>query len=152
MKTKTAGGFTLIELLMAIIVGAIVILGVGLALVAGHGYLNKAWDKVNLQRAGDLAMLHLTHAIKEGDSATIENDGKTLRIHKEEGWIAFSYINDQDLIFQLDDTAGQTIITDDVEDLLFTLEGNKVGIDLKLREENIETHFISTVMIRNYGK
>ena len=152
MKKKISGGFTLIELMIVLVVGAIVILGIGSALVAGHGYLNKAWAKVNFQRDGYLAMLSLAHTIREGKSAVIENDGKTLRIYTDEGWFRFVYRDDTDLIYQFKANLPQTIIEDDVENLLFTLEDNKIGIDLNLREEDLKIHFVSTVLIRNYGK
>jgi len=43
-------------------------------------------------------------------------------------------------------------IEDSVEAVKFNVTGNTVAIDFKMKEYNLETHFASTVMMRNYGQ
>jgi len=46
----------------------------------------------------------------------------------------------------------ETILDGKVEDLQFNVTGTTVRIELKLREDNLQTHFVSTAMMRNYGQ
>ncbi len=152
-KTKSQEGFTLVELMIAIAAGAILVLAAGIVLSIGHTSWNKAWKKVNLQREASYAMLSMSRPIKAGTSAQVEDGGKTVVIYEDANSIRFSQPDGtNDLQCQ---AGGQpyTLINGKVESLLFTIDPNKpstVTIDLKLTEDGAQTHFVSTVMMRNY--
>jgi len=148
-KTKSQKGFTLIELMTAIATGTIVVLATGIVIVIGQTSWNQTWKKVNLQRDASYAMLRMSQSIKAATSAAADPNGATLNINN--GNIIFSYVEDtNDLQCQLGGQS-QTIINGKVEDLQFNVAGNKVTIDLRLEEDNAQAHFVSTVMMRNYG-
>jgi hypothetical protein len=46
----------------------------------------------------------------------------------------------------------ETILDGKVEALQFNVTGTTVSMELKLRKDNLQTHFASTVMMRNYGQ
>jgi hypothetical protein len=45
----------------------------------------------------------------------------------------------------------ETVLEDNVEAVKFNVIGNTVTIDFKMKDYNLDTHFASTVMMRNYG-
>jgi len=152
MKTKRQRGFTLIEVTIGSVAGVIVILAAGTALVFGHMFLNKAWEKANLQRDASYAMLRISGPIKAGRSAELESDGKAIKIYREADWIRF-FLEEgsSDLKCEIEGGEPQIVLDGKVEDVTFTLQGNLLGIDLKLKKDDFETHLVSTVMMRNYG-
>jgi len=152
MKRKGQKGFTLIELIIAIITGTIVILAAGSILFFANRYWSNAWKKTNLQRDASYAMFRISRAIQAGKSAQLEGDGKGLRIFNEGGWMRFFVTPGASMLTLKGDVGGSagTILENNVEALQFNVEGNKVTINLKLKQDNIQTHFASTVMMRNY--
>lgn len=152
MKTKRQKGFTLIEVTIGSVAGIIVILAAGTALVSGHMFWNKAWEKANLQRDASYAMLRISGPIKAGRSAELESDGKAIKIYREADWIRF-FLEEgsSDLKCEIEGEEPQTVLNGKVEDVTFTLQGNLLGIDLKLKKDNFQIHLVSTVMMRNYG-
>ncbi len=152
MKRKRQKGFTLIELIIAIIIGTIVILAAGTILVFGNRYWSNAWKKTNLQRDASYAMFRVSRAIQAGRSAQLEGDGQGLKIYNEGGWMRFFVIPEASMLTLKSDVGGSigTILEKNVEDLQFNVVGNKVTINLKLKQDDIQTHFASTVMMRNY--
>ena len=162
MKRKVQKGFTLIELTIAMLIGAIVILAAGMILFYGQKSWNNTWKRANLQRDASYAMLSISRPIKAGTSAQVEGNGEGLRIYndKEGVWRRFFVqpaANNLMLKSEIVEIAGdnsisKTILDDKVEALQFNVTGTTVSIDLKLREDNLQTHFASTVMMRNYGQ
>ena len=159
MKRKVQKGFTLIELTIAMLIGAIVILAAGMILFYGQKSWNNTWKRANLQRDASYAMLSISRPIKAGTSAQVEGNGEGLRIYndKEGLWRRFfvqSASNNLMLKSEIvgDNSISKTILDDKVEALQFNVTGTTVSIDLKLREDNLQTHFASTVMMRNYGQ
>ncbi|MFZ2148050.1 MAG: prepilin-type N-terminal cleavage/methylation domain-containing protein [Sedimentisphaerales bacterium] len=152
MKRKGQKGFTLIELIIAIITGTIVILAAGSILFFGNRYWSNAWKKTNLQRDASYAMFRISRSIQAGRSAELEDAGQGLRIYNEGGWMRFFVAPGASKLTLKSDVGGSigTILEKNVEDLQFNVEGNKVTINLKLKQDNIQTHFASTVMMRNY--
>lgn len=152
MKTNVQKGFTLVEVIMAAVIGAIVILASGTVLVTSHTFLDRGIEKANLQRDASYAMLRISRSIKAGRSAELESDGKAIKIYRDADWIRFFLDeNSSDLKCEIEGEEPQSVITDNVEDLQFNLEGNKVTIDLRLNDDNSQNHFVLTVMMRNYG-
>jgi len=153
MKTKGQKGFTLIELMVAVIIAIILLLATGTVLFIAQISWNNAWQKVNLQRYSSYAMLKKSHSIKAASSATIDDDGKAIKIYGEGGtWTTFFLGQESKaLICQIEGQYPEVVVNGRVEDLAFNVEGSKVGIDLKLKEANLQTHLASTVMMRNYG-
>lgn len=149
MKKKKSNGFTLIELMIALLAGTFILLASASALIAGQTSLNRAFQKVELQRQGANVMLLLSHTIKMGSSAQVDEQGKTLTIHRNTGWVQFACNENNDLVTQVEGGALQTIIDNSVESLRFTVLNNKVEIDLRLKQNNMKTYFSSTVMLRN---
>lgn len=154
MKTKGQKGFTLLEVMIAISICAIMILAAGTVLVTGQTFWNRAWQEVNLQRDASYAMFRMSSAAKAATSAKVESEGAALRIYREEGWIRF-FLSPGTKEFNLKYEGGagdtETILNDSVGNLQFNVEGNKVTILLELNKDNLQTHLVSTVMMRNYG-
>ena len=152
-KTKSQKGFTLIELMTAIATGTIVVLATGIVIVIGQTSWNQTWKKVNLQRDASYAMIRMSQSIKAATSAEKSPDGRVLYIPTQSNPnITFSYVADtNDLQYQIQGQSPQTIIDGKVEGLQFNVVGNNtVTIDLSLKEDDAQAHFVSTVMMRNY--
>ncbi len=104
-------------------------------------------------------MLRMSRPLRAGISAKVEADGKGLRIYTEGGWMRFFVAPGASKLMLKgeigSDTDGtissETILSDNVESLQFNVTGNTVTIDLKLKVDELETHFVSTIMMRNYG-
>ena len=165
MKRKVQKGFTLIELTIAMLIGAIVILAAGMILFYGQKSWNNTWKRANLQRDASYAMLSISRPIKAGTSAQVEGNGEGLRIYndKEGVWRRFfvqpaakNLMLKSEIVEIVeivgDNSISKTILDDKVEALQFNVTGTAVRIELKLREDNLQTHFASTVMMRNYGQ
>lgn len=153
VRTKKQSGFSLIEVVIAMGISTIVLLAVGGVLASSHTRWNNTWGKVNLQQDGSYVMLELSKAIKEAASATVENDGKQILIYDADGsWVEYTFNSDTgSLEYEVEGQSTQTLIDGYVEDLRFTVEDNKVGIDLELKIDDQEVHLDSTVQMRNYG-
>ena len=159
MKTIRQRGFTLVELMVATLASIILVLATGMLVSIGHNNWNAAWKRVNLQRDASYAMLRMSRPIRAGTSAKVEANGTGLRIYTEGGWMRFFVAPGVSKLMLKgeigSDTDGtissETILSDNVEDLQFNVTGNTVTIDLKLKEDDLETHFVSTIMMRNYG-
>lgn len=153
MKTKKGKGFTLMEVVIAMGISTIVILAGGTVLVASHTRWNKAWDDVNLQRDASYIMLELTRSIRASASATVESNGTAIRIFDRDGaWELFSLGTGADNIqYEIEGQSPRTIIDRNLEGLQFSIEDNKVIIDLKLKKDNQQINLVSTVLMRNYG-
>ncbi|MHC4241468.1 MAG: PilW family protein [Planctomycetota bacterium] len=155
MKTKRQKGFTLIELIITTFTGAIVIVAAGMILFFGQRTWNSTWDRVGLQRDASYAMLRMTRDIKAGVSAQVESNGDGLKIFNDGGWVRFFTVSGGSMLTLKRETEGgssETVIEDSVEAVQFNVTGNTVTIDFKMKEYNLETHFASTVMMRNYGQ
>jgi len=151
MKPKSRKGLTLIELVIAIVAGVVLVLAAGIILFIGQIFWNQAWKKVNLQRDASYAMLRMSHSIKAGTAAEVLDDGKTVIIYRSGDYIRFFWVEGtNDLKSQIEGKP-EILINDKVEYVQFNVVGNKVTIDLELKEDDAQTHFVSTVMMRNYG-
>ena len=154
MKTIRRRGFSLVELMVATLAGIILVLATGMLMSIGHNNWNVAWKRANLQRDASYAMLIISRSIRAGTSAKVEANGKGLRIYTEGGWMRFFVapgVSTLTLKSEIGENTSETILDDKVEDLQFNVTGNTVKIDLKLKEDYLETHFVSTIMMRNYG-
>ncbi|MBC8470596.1 MAG: prepilin-type N-terminal cleavage/methylation domain-containing protein [Planctomycetes bacterium] len=160
MKRKRQKGFTLIELVIAIFTGTIVIVAAGMILFFGQRTWNSTWDRTNLQRDASYAMSRMTRDIKAGVSAQVESNGDGLKIFNGGDWVRFFTTSGAAMLTLKSETGGTsyqtalygTVLEDNVEALKFNVTGNTVTIDLKMKDYNLETHFASTVMMRNYGQ
>jgi len=152
MKRKGQKGFTLIEVISATIISAIVIVAAGSMLFYGQRSWDNTWKRVTLQRDASYAMQRMTLSVKAGMNAELEGDGNAVKIYRATGWIRFFLEQENNnLKCEIEGEGPQTIINGKVEDLQFNVTGNTVTMELKLREDNLQTHFVSTVMMRNYG-
>ena len=158
MKRKGQKGFTIIELVIAIIAGIIVIVAAGMMLFYGQKSWNNTWKRVNLQRDASYAMQRMSRAVKAGTSARVEGNGVGLRIYNDiEGvWRRFFVQPAANSLMLktaiVGETISETVLNGKVQDLQFNVTGTTVRIELKLREDNLQTHFVSTLMMRNYGQ
>ncbi len=159
MKRKGQKGFTLIELIISIATGTIVIVAAGSILFYGQKSWNDTCKRVNLQRDASYAMQRMSRSVKAGTSAQVEGNGEGLRIYNdnEGSWRRFFVQSaSQNLMLKTaivgESISDETILDDKVENLQFNVTGTTVRIELKLREDNLQTHFASTVMMRNYGQ
>jgi prepilin-type N-terminal cleavage/methylation domain-containing protein len=155
MKRKRQKGFTLLELTIAIFLGTIVIVATGMILFWGQRAWNSTWDRTNLQREASYAMSRMIRDIKVGASAQVENNGEGLKIFKGGDWVRFFTASGGSMLALKRETGGgssETVIEDSVEAVQFNVTGNTVIIDFKMKQYNLETHFASTVMMRNYGQ
>lgn len=150
-KTKFRKGFTIVELMVAIMVGSIVVIAAGMVMVMGQTAWNQTWRKVNLQRDASLAMLTMSKSIKSAASATVDPNGKILRI-TDSNAISSSYVMSASSLQYIAGGVTRTVISNEVNNVQFSVVGNnRVTIDLTLNKDNAETRFISTVMMRNFG-
>ena len=153
MKVKRVKGITLVELAIAIPSTLIVLLAVGTTLTAGHTSWNRSWSKVNLQRDASYAIIRINRHIKGGTFAETEDEGKAIKIYKGADWMRFFLDqNSKDLKCEIEGQDPETLISGSVEELQFSIDSNKVRINLTLKKDGLETHLVSEVMIRNYGK
>jgi Tfp pilus assembly protein PilW len=154
-KRQKQKGFTLVELTITTLTGAIVIVAAGMILFFGQKTWNSTWDRTNLQRDASYAMLRMTKDIKAGVSAQVEDDGKGLNVLNGADWVRFSTESAGSMFALKRQTSGggsETVLNDNMEAVQFTVTGNTVTIDLRLKDYNLGTHFASTVMMRNYGQ
>jgi hypothetical protein len=156
IKTKSRRGITLVELLMVIVITMIVFLSIGSGLYAGHKCWNEAWEKVNLHRDASYAMNIISRPIKGATSVTVsEDDDSVLTIDSFGGGrTTFSMEPDTPETKKLQRQfaeANPHKIIGNVEDLVFIVDGNRVRIFIRLKQEDIEVALDSTVMMRNYG-
>ena len=151
MKRTTQKGFTLIELIIAIFTSTIVVLAAGSILFFGQTYWNNNWKRVNLQRDASYAMHRISRPIKAGTLAKLEGSG--IRIYTEDGWNRFFLVPNSSIL-KLESLVGEKtseiILADNIKDLQFIIDGNKVTISILLAKDNLETSLLSTVMMRNY--
>lgn len=159
MKRKVQKGFTLIELMISMFTSTIVIVAAGSILFYGQKSWNNTWQRVNLQRDASYAMQRMSRAVKAGTSAKVEGNGIGLRVYNdiEGSWRRFFVQSAANSIMLKTAIVGEsisdeTILDGKVEVLQFNVTGTTVRIELKLREDNLQTHFVSTVMMRNYGQ
>jgi hypothetical protein len=148
-------GFTLIELTITTLTGAIVIVSAGIILFFGQRTWNSTWDRANLQRDASYAMLRITKDIKAAASAHVEESGKALKVYNGTDWVRFFSEQGGSMFAlkrQTSEGSSETVLEDNMEEVLFTMTGSTVTIDLKLKDYNLETRFASTVMMRNYGQ
>ncbi len=158
MKRKGQKGFTLIELIIAMFTSTIVIVAAGSILFYGQKSWNKTLQKVNLQREASYAMKRMTRTIKAGTSAQVLANGKILSVYNdlEGNWRSFFVRPAPEELTLKTEIIGEnnteaTILDDNVEDVLFNVTGTTVSIELKLRKDDLQTHFVSAVMTRNCG-
>lgn len=151
IKPKSQKGFTLIELVIAIVAGVVLVLAAGIILFIGQIFWNQAWKKANLQRDASYVMLRMSRSIKAGTAAEVADDGKTVKIYRSGDYIRFFWVEGTRDLRSQTEGKPEIILNNKVEDLQFNVEGNKVTIDLKLKEDDAQTHFVSTAMMRNYG-
>jgi prepilin-type N-terminal cleavage/methylation domain-containing protein len=151
-KTKSRKGFTLIELMVAIVAGAIVVLATGIIIVGGQKSWNETWKKVNLQRDASYAMLVMSQSIKKATSAVADANTRSITITDPAGGTTiFAWSNGTDMLRRWVGTNPPSTIIDDVQNLQFKKDdvNDTVTINLRLQEDNVQTYFVSTVMIRN---
>jgi len=142
---------TLVELMVALVISCIVMLATGSALVFGHNSWHKAWNKTKLNRDSDYAVQKITCELKNAIHAKIQQDGSAVKIYRENDWIRFYYVQGQDdLRCHVKDQQPGTIFDGVVEYVNFELQNNTVVMGLKLKQGSLETHLLSTVMMRNY--
>lgn len=150
-KIKSRKGLTLVELMVAIAAGIIVVLATGMVVFLGQTSWNDSWRKVNLQRDASYAMLKISQSVKSATAASVDAEGEVLTITQGISTITFSYLDASgDLECDVDGNT-ETVIDGKVGDLQFSVEGNKVIIDLTLEEGEAQASFASTVMMRNLG-
>jgi len=150
---RSRKGFTLVELATVIPATLIVILAGGAVLATSHISWNRSWKKVNLQRDASYAIIRINHHIKGVTFAETEDEGKAIKIYKGADWMRFFLEQDsKDLKCEIEGKEPETIISGSVEELQFSIDSNKVRINLTLEKDGLETHLVSEVMIRNYGK
>jgi hypothetical protein len=66
--------------------------------------------------------------------------------------VKYTFDADADsLEYEIQGQSALTLIDGYVENLGFTVEDNKVGINLTLKKSDLEVHLDSTVQMRNYG-
>jgi type II secretory pathway component PulJ len=158
-KTKFQKGLTLIELMIAAMAAAIVILASSMVIVSGQNSWSRAWKDVTLQRDASYAMLVMARSIQSATDANFSADGRTLYIPKQSdpNVITFSYMADTNNLQLQAGGATQNLVIGEVNNLQFSYDTagsstkNAVKIDLSLKKDYSQAHFISTVMMRNYG-
>lgn len=155
-KTKSQKGFTLVELIMAITAGTIVVLAAGMVVLLGQSSWNDAWKKVNLQRDASYAMLRMTRSVQAAADANVPSafGGRALYIPNQSNpSIIYSYVQATSNLQCQVGGQSETLINGKVGNLQFDVNdvSNTVTINLILVDDNVQTNFVSTVMMRNSG-
>ncbi len=139
------------EILIVAAISTIVLSAIGTVIVIGHICYNQASEIVELQRNASLAMDTISHSIQAGRAAELESNGQAIKIYRETDWIRY-FPEYGDLKSEIEGGQPQVVVQGNVEALGFTLQANKVGIDLTLKKDNVQNNFVSTVSMRNYGE
>ena len=152
MNTKKYKGMTLVELMVAVLIGVIVIIGASSVIGGGYKSLNKGFKRVSLQRDASYAMYVFSLPIKEATGATIGEEDSMVTIDNRDGTKTSYYLDstDKELKRRKDENTPNVIIKN-VENLGFTLDGNRVHINMLLKKDDLLVDFTSTIMMRNYG-
>ena len=151
MKAIKYKGFTLLELMVAMMTALIVVLATGMVMSMGHRNWNQGYKRANLQRDADYAVLKMSHWTKRANSAVVTDNGNTLTLNSRDGWTRIFFVNGS-LESQRQDRMPETILKNKVKDVTFTVNNNLVGIDLVLTKDELETNFVTSIMMRNYGE
>jgi type II secretory pathway component PulJ len=154
-KRKRQKGFTLLELTITTFTGAIVIVAAGMILFFGQKTWNSTWDRTNLQRDASYAMLRISRDIKAGASAQVQDAGSTLTVNNGSDWVRFyteAAASSSALKYQTSDGGSETILADNLQSVQFNVTDNMVAVNLTMQQDNLQTNFASTVMMRNYGQ
>ena len=152
MRTQKYKAMTIVELLITVIMTSIVILSLGSVLAAGHRNLNDSWQKVAFQRDASYVMYIFSLPIKEATGAAIEDFGSAITIDNRDGTqTRFFHVPESKQLQRQIEENDPHVIIDNVEDLQFSKDGNKIEIAFQLKEDDKEIDFISSIMMRNFG-
>jgi len=154
--SRNEKGLTLVELMIAIIIGTLLALTVGMIFLTTQSSWNEGWKKLNLQRDASIAMYRMERAIRAGKSVERPESWvlKVIDPDPTEPWKKF-FRDGADLKYEKEGwEAPEIIINGKVNGengLTFTVApgDKKVAIDLKLKEDNLSANFVTTVKCRN---
>lgn len=154
METRRNKGITLVEVMVATLISLIVILGAAICLAGGQSSWDIAWRKANLQRDASHAILKMTRTIMTASAAQIDDvESKAIKIYDQADWTRFSIDpGTKQLQCQLNGQPAYNLTDGKVWDVLFTVTDNQAVIDLRGSDGNLQTHFVKTIMMRNYVK
>jgi type II secretory pathway pseudopilin PulG len=155
LKSKNRPAFTLVELLVTILAAMIVIMASAVILIFGQNSLDTEWRKVNFQREASYAMLRIRQAVRCASNAELEDDGNTIKIYNNSGWIKYKFDPDRkNLLYQFEDEDEQILLEGVVESVTFKIDPvskNAVTFGIDLKNDDLESRNSSKVMMRNYG-
>jgi type II secretory pathway pseudopilin PulG len=155
LKSKKRPALTLVELLVTISAAMIVILATAVVLVFGQNSLDSEWRKVNFQRDASYAMLRIKQAVRCAKKAELEDDGNTIKIYNNSGWVKYRFDPDQkNLLYQFEGEDELTLLEGVVEYVTFQIDPvnqNAVSYGFTLKKDDLESQNSSTTMMRNYG-
>ncbi|GAI27672.1 unnamed protein product, partial [marine sediment metagenome] len=99
------------------------------------------------------AMLKMTRTIMAASAAQVENNDKAIKLYGEAGWTTF-FVDSESEEFkcQLEGQPAYNVTDGNVWDVVFNVLDNRVQIDLRGSDGNLQTHFVKTIMMRNYAK
>jgi len=162
MKRK---GLTIIELMVALAIGTVLILIVGLIHTTTLNFWSRGNDRVFLQEESSFIFTYLEKPIREASGASVENGGKSLILTKEilegnPGWVKRFYREGNSLKYKVDEEESKVLISGRLQSIAFTLPAKDtsgedipggVGIEMVLQKGKEEFSFQKTVVMRNLG-
>ena len=162
MKKK---GLTIIELMLALAIGTVFIVIVGLIHTTALNLWSRGNDRVFLQEESSFIFTYLEKPIREASGADVEDDGKSLVLTKEilegnPGWIKRFYQDGNSLKYKVDEEEIETLISGRLQSIAFSHPAKDtsgedvpggIGIEMVLQKGNEGFSFQKTVVMRNLG-
>jgi type II secretory pathway pseudopilin PulG len=152
---KIRPGFTLVEVIVAFLALAMVILAAGVILVFGQNSFDEQLQQVNFQRDASCSIMRMKQAIRSARKAELEEEGNTVKIYNNSGWVKYKFVSDQKkLLYQFEGNNEQVLLDGVVESASFQIDPvnqNAVIVNLFLKNADYEVQLSSKTMMRNYG-
>ena len=158
-------GVTIVELMVALAIGAILVLIVGLIQTTALNLWSRGNDRVFLQEESSFIFAYLENPIREASGASVEDGGNSLVLTKESlegnpGWVKRFYREGNSLKYKVDEEESKVLISGRLQSIAFTLPAKDtsgqdvsggVGIEMVLRKGKEEFSFQKTAVMRNLG-
>ncbi len=158
-------GLTLIELMVALAIGTVLILIVGLIHTTALNLWSRGNDRVFLQEESSFIFTYLEKPIREASGASVEDEGKSLILTKESlegnlGWVKRFYQDGNSLKYKVDAEDSEVLISGRLQSITFSHPAidtsgkdvlGGVGIEMVLQKGKERFSFQKTAVMRNLG-
>ncbi|MBT9166133.1 MAG: hypothetical protein DDT25_00806 [Chloroflexi bacterium] len=144
----SAKGFTLLEVIIATIIAAVVLLGLGYIVLTTQRHWVGGQRESDLQRDLSLSMVWIKRVLRDGERAWIGEGGASIEVeNRKRGWRKRFYREGNNLI--MTSGGGTQVIVRNLTGLSFSWGVRDIGVDLTLKEHNMEVSASSAATLRN---